>query len=31
MGEAGAEFVADGFTWDRRTADLRKLLADVVG
>lgn len=30
MGEAGAEFVADGFTWDRRTADLRRLLADVV-
>jgi phosphatidyl-myo-inositol dimannoside synthase len=31
MGEAGARFVADGFTWDRRTADLRRLLADVVG
>lgn len=31
MGEAGATFVADGFTWDRRTADLRALLADVVG
>lgn len=31
MGEAGAKFVADGFTWDRRTADLRRLLADVVG
>lgn len=31
MGEAGAKWVADGFTWDRRTADLRALLADVVG
>jgi phosphatidylinositol alpha-1,6-mannosyltransferase len=31
MGEAGARFVADGFTWDRRTEDLRALLADVVG
>lgn len=31
MGEAGAAFVAEGFTWDRRTAELRALLADVVG
>jgi phosphatidylinositol alpha-1,6-mannosyltransferase len=31
MGEAGAGFVAEGFTWDRRTAELRTLLADVVG
>lgn len=31
MGEAGAKWVADGFTWDRRTTDLRALLADVVG
>jgi phosphatidylinositol alpha-1,6-mannosyltransferase len=31
MGRAGAEWVADGFTWDRRTADLRALLADIVG
>lgn len=31
MGAAGARWVADGFTWDRRTADLRALLADVVG
>jgi phosphatidylinositol alpha-1,6-mannosyltransferase len=30
MGAAAAEFVASGFTWDRRTADLRELLADVV-
>jgi phosphatidylinositol alpha-1,6-mannosyltransferase len=30
MGEAAAEFVSSGFTWDRRTADLRELLADVV-
>ncbi len=31
MGEAGAAFVAEGFTWDHRTAQLRALLADVVG
>jgi phosphatidylinositol alpha-1,6-mannosyltransferase len=31
MGGAAASWVADGFTWDRRTADLRALLADVVG
>jgi phosphatidylinositol alpha-1,6-mannosyltransferase len=31
MGDAGAAFVAEGFTWDRRTEDLRALLADVVG
>ena len=30
MGAAGAEFVAAGFTWDRRTAELRRLLAEVV-
>ncbi len=30
MGAAAAAFVASGFTWDRRTADLRELLADVV-
>lgn len=30
MGAAAAEFVSSGFTWDRRTADLRELLADVV-
>ncbi len=31
MGDAGARFVADGFTWDHRTDELRALLADVVG
>jgi len=31
MGAAGAGFVRAGFTWDRRTDDLRSLLADVVG
>lgn len=31
MGDSAAEFVAEGFTWDRRTEDLRGLLADVVG
>lgn len=30
MGDAGARFVAEHFTWDRRTAELRALLADVV-
>jgi len=30
MGAAAASFVRDGFTWDRRTRDLRRLLADVV-
>ncbi len=30
MGAAGSRFVRDGFTWDRRTADLRELLASVV-
>lgn len=30
MGGAGSSFVAEGFTWDRRTEDLRALLADVV-
>jgi phosphatidylinositol alpha-1,6-mannosyltransferase len=31
MGGAAARFVRDGFTWDRRTAELRALLADVAG
>jgi phosphatidylinositol alpha-1,6-mannosyltransferase len=31
MGEAAARFVADGFTWPRRTGQLRDLLAEVVG
>ena len=31
MGEAAARFVAEGFTWDGRTADLRRLLAQVSG
>lgn len=31
MGAAGAEFVRSGFTWERRTAELRSLLAQVVG
>ena len=31
MGDAGARFVAERFTWDLRTAELRALLADVVG
>jgi phosphatidylinositol alpha-1,6-mannosyltransferase len=31
MGEAAANFVADGFTWPRRTEDLRELLDEVVG
>ena len=30
MGAAAARFVAEGFTWDRRTAQLRELLAAVV-
>ncbi len=30
MGSAGTRFVRDGFTWDRRTSDLRELLASVV-
>ncbi|MHB1138708.1 MAG: glycosyltransferase family 4 protein [Microthrixaceae bacterium] len=30
MGEAGQRFVRDGFTWGRRTDQLRALLADVV-
>ncbi len=30
MGAAGSRFVRDGFTWDRRTDDLRALLARVV-
>ncbi len=30
MGEAGQRFVRDGFTWDRRTEQLRSLLAEVV-
>lgn len=29
MGESAARFVRDGFTWDRRTADLRQLLGSV--
>jgi phosphatidyl-myo-inositol dimannoside synthase len=31
MGGAAARFVSESFTWDRRTDDLRRLLADVVG
>lgn len=30
MGAAASEFVASGFTWDRRSEQLRELLADVV-
>lgn len=30
MGAAGGRFVRDGFTWDRRTDDLRALLEKVV-
>lgn len=30
MGAAASRFVLDGFTWDRRTADLRRLLGEVV-
>lgn len=30
MGEAGQRFVREGFTWDRRTEQLRSLLAEVV-
>jgi phosphatidyl-myo-inositol dimannoside synthase len=30
MGGAGGRFVRDGFTWDRRTAELQDLLAEVV-
>jgi glycosyltransferase involved in cell wall biosynthesis len=31
MGAAGAEWVAEGFTWPARTSQLRELLARVVG
>jgi phosphatidyl-myo-inositol dimannoside synthase len=31
MGQAATRFVQGGFTWDGRTADLRRLLAEVVG
>jgi phosphatidylinositol alpha-1,6-mannosyltransferase len=31
MGAAGARRVAEGFTWDQRTAELRGLLAEVAG
>ena len=31
MGAEAAKFVADGFTWDQRTRELRRLLSDVVG
>jgi phosphatidylinositol alpha-1,6-mannosyltransferase len=30
MGAAASQFVATGFTWDRRTEQLRELLADVA-
>lgn len=30
MGEAGSKFVHDGFTWAHRTAELRRMLSDVV-
>lgn len=31
MGAAASRFVAEGFTWDRRTTELRALLAEVAG
>jgi phosphatidylinositol alpha-1,6-mannosyltransferase len=31
MGDAGQRFVRDGFTWERRTEQLRELLNGVVG